>query len=167
MISVQHKRSSRFCFCAWDDHACKVRFCFCAWGDHACKVVFWKVSHMVLWESFQNLHLFCIGGTMCCGKFPKATMTAWPTNVNVFLLLQVGMCIPPRWVDYNSAISVPYSLRTPHQQKKWLKRHTGKGEGQQKYQVDRRNLAGVLERTGGSMLRGWALEFFRICGQWK
>jgi hypothetical protein len=27
------------------------------------------------------------------------------------------MCIPPRWVDYNLAISVPYSLRTPHQQK--------------------------------------------------
>jgi hypothetical protein len=31
-----------------------------------------------------------------------------------FSSLQVGMCIPARWVDYNP-ISVPYSLRTPHQ----------------------------------------------------
>jgi hypothetical protein len=104
------------------------------------------------WPCMQSQVLFLCMGWPCMqsrvlesfsygvvGKFSKPTLVLyrrcdvlWKVSKSYndrmayqckcFSSLQVGMCISPRWVDYNSAISVPYSLRTPHQQKKWLKK---------------------------------------------
>jgi hypothetical protein len=48
---------------------------FLCMDGHACKPCFGKFPYGVV-ESFQKLHLFWIVGTMCWGKFSKATMPA-------------------------------------------------------------------------------------------
>jgi hypothetical protein len=73
---------------------------------HACKPYFGKFPYGVV-ESFSKATLVLDSWYNVLGKVFKSYNARMSYQSNCFSSLQAGICIPPRLVDYNFAISVP------------------------------------------------------------
>jgi hypothetical protein len=91
MIPVQQKEAVGFVF---------------VHGWPCMQAVFWKVS---IWCSgkFSEATLVLDSWYDVLGKVFKSYNARMTYQWNCFSSLQAGICIPPRLVDYNFAISVP------------------------------------------------------------